>query len=111
MSDALHWVPVCPQAEVTGPPWSCHEVAGVRVRLLRDGDGRIHAVQPECPHLQAPLDRAEVEGGTVLCSRHWYQYELATGENVSPGRRAHGLAVHPVRVVDGTVEVGVEPRG
>lgn len=110
MSDARAWVPVCPDAEVTGPPWRCHDVAGVPVRLVRDRDGRIHAIQPTCPHLQAPLDRAETEGDTVLCPRHWYGYDLATGENVIPGWSDQDLRIHPVRVVDGMVEVDPEPR-
>lgn len=110
MSTTVSWVPVVREDEVVGPPWPCHDVDGVRVRLVRDPDGRLHAVEPRCPHLQSPLDHAEVEGDVLLCPRHWYGYELATGANVVPGWRDHPLAVHPVRVVDGVVEVGREPR-
>lgn len=109
MTDDVSWVPVVAAADVTGPPWACHDVSGVLVRLLRDADGGIHAVQPSCPHLEAPLDHAEIEGDTVLCPRHWYGYDLRSGENVTPGWRDLPLVVHPVRVVDGIVHVALEP--
>lgn len=106
------WVPVVPVDEVAGPPWPRHEVAGVEVRIVRDAAGDLHVIGARCPHLDSPLDRAEVEGGTLLCPRHWYAYELATGRNVHPGwERDVDLPVFAVRVVDGMVEVapGIAP--
>lgn len=107
MSDT-RWVPVARSADVTGPPWRCHEVEGVAVRLIRDPEGEVHAIGAACPHLQAPLDRAEVEGDRILCPRHWYEYDLASGANVHPGwGRDVALAVFPVDVIDGMVHVDV----
>lgn len=103
------WVPVMPAADVAGPPWPCHDVAGTSLRLVRDADGDIHAVGATCPHLDSPLDRAEVEDGRVLCPRHWYAYDLATGVNHHPGLdRSDALAVHPVEIRDGIVHVAVD---
>lgn len=108
MSDR-RWVPVVPAADVAGPPWPCHEVAGVNVRLIRDPQGRIHAVAAACPHLDSPLDRAEVEDGRLLCPRHWYAYDLPTGANAHPGLpRNDDLAVYGVEVRDGVVHVAVD---
>ena len=102
------WVPVVPADEVNAPPWPCHEVAGVQVRLLRGADGEILAIGPTCPHLASPLDRAEVEGDRILCPRHLYAYEATTGANVHPGLdRAGALPVYPVQVRDGMVHVAV----
>lgn len=98
-----------PAADVTGPPWPCHEVAGVQVRLVRDQAGRIHAVAAACPHLDSPLDRAEVEDGQLLCPRHWYAYDLSTGANTLPGlAHTDDLRVHGVGVRDGVVYVAVD---
>src|SRR5690606_24372936 len=68
------WVPVGPADEVATPPWPCHDVGGTTLRLVRTPDGTIVAIAPACPHLDAPLDRAEVEGDQVLCPRHWYAW-------------------------------------
>lgn len=107
MSD-LTWVPVVPADDLAGPPWPCHEVEGTRVRLLRDPQGRIHAVEPSCPHLDSPLDRAEVEGDHLLCPRHWYAYDLTTGQNQHPGlEHSDTLVVHHVRVRDGMIHVAL----
>lgn len=98
-----------PAADVAGPPWPCHEVAGFQVRLVRDAEDRIHAVAPACPHLDSPLDRAEVEDGQLLCPRHWYAYDLPTGTNVHPGLSHNDdLAVYGVEVRDGVVHVAVD---
>lgn len=108
MSDRT-WVPVVPAADVAGPPWPCYEVAGVQVRLVRDPAARIHAVAPACPHLDSPLDRAEVEDGQLRCPRHWYTYDLSTGANTHPGlARNDDLAVHDVEVWDGVVHVALD---
>lgn len=103
------WVPVAPADDVTTPPWPCHDVGGVTLRLVRSPDGAIHAVAPACPHLDAPLDRAVLEGEQVLCPRHWYAWEIATGRNVHPGleREGLGLPVYPVEVRDGIVHVAL----
>lgn len=106
---AVRWVPVVAATAVTEPPWPCHDVEGTPVRLVRAPDGAIHAIGPTCPHQDSPLDRAEVEGPLVLCPRHYYAYDLATGSNEHPGwDRDEPLPVHPVRVVDGVVEVGLD---
>lgn len=102
------WVPVVPAADVTTPPWPCHDVAGVPVRLVRSAGGEILAIGPRCPHQDSPTDRAEVEGEQVLCPRHWYAYDRATGRNVHPGfDRDPDLPVYPVEVRDGMVHVAV----
>lgn len=106
------WVPVVPADEVTAPPWPCRDVAGVPVRLVRAPAGEILAIGPTCPHLASPLDRAEVEGDRVLCPRHWYAYDAASGRNVHPGfDRDPALPVYPVEVRDGMVFVAVPGPG
>lgn len=107
MTDST-WVPVVPAHEVTAPPWPCHDVAGVPVRLVRGPADQIVAIGAACPHLQSPLDRAEIEDGQVLCPRHWYAYDMATGTNLHPGfDRDPSLPVYPVEVRDGVVHVAV----
>jgi nitrite reductase/ring-hydroxylating ferredoxin subunit len=101
-----HWVAVVAESEVTGPPWSCYEVDGVSVRLVRDAAGSVRAVAPACPHLDAPLDRAVVGDGVIECPRHFYAYDLVSGANRVPGLSwTLPLPVWPVEVRDGVVHV------
>ena len=106
------WVPVVPASEVDRPPWPCHDVAGTPVRLVRAPDGDVHAIGPICPHLDSPMDRAEVEGDQVLCPRHFYAYDTGTGRNVHPALdHASDLPVYDVEVRDGIVHVAVPVVG
>ncbi|MGH3423959.1 MAG: Rieske (2Fe-2S) protein, partial [Nocardioidaceae bacterium] len=45
-------------------------VAGVEVVAWRTGDGRLHTGPGACPHLGAPLCRAAVDGGRLVCRWH-----------------------------------------
>ncbi len=45
-------------------------VAGVELVLWRDEHGRLRAGPGACPHLGAPLCRARVAGGRIVC--HWH---------------------------------------
>lgn len=101
------WVPVGPAAEVAGPPWPCHDVAGMALRLVRTPDGDVVAVGAACPHLGAPLTHAEVTSERVVCVHHFYEFALTDGRNLFPGWEEAQLAVFPSRVVDGVVEVRV----
>ena len=102
------WVAVAPLVAV--PP-------GAAVVLERDGDpgcvavfnvdGELCAVDGSCPHRGGPLAEGMVRDGVVSCPRHWFRFDLRTGEHLGdPGLR---LRCYPVRVVDGTVEVCVPP--
>lgn len=99
---------MAPTADVVGPTWPAHEVAGRSIRLVRDDDGEIYAIGAGCPHLGSPLTGAEVEGGRVACPFHWYEFSLEDGHCVHPGWDDVNLPVFPTRVVDGMVEVQVD---
>ncbi|MGH8971620.1 MAG: Rieske (2Fe-2S) protein [Acidimicrobiia bacterium] len=70
-------------------------------------DGELCAVDGACPHRGGPLADGMVRDGVVTCPRHWFRFDLRTGEHVGdPGLR---LRRYPVRVVDGVVEVLLPP--
>ncbi|NYI03597.1 DUF5914 domain-containing protein [Allostreptomyces psammosilenae] len=56
-------------------------VAGVEVVAWRGADGRAHAAPGACPHLGAPLCRAPIRGGRLVC--HWHG--MALGPDGAPG--------------------------
>ncbi|MBV8996118.1 MAG: Rieske (2Fe-2S) protein [Pseudonocardiales bacterium] len=56
-------------------------IAGTEVVAWRTPDGALHAGPGECPHLGAPLCRAAVTGGNLVCRWHG----LAIGAQGVPG--------------------------
>ena len=83
------------------------EVGGTRIALFRLGT-EIHAIGDRCSHAEASLSEGEVFDDEVECPRHGATFDITTGEALTlPASRP--VPVFPVRVVDGTVEVGVDP--
>jgi 3-phenylpropionate/trans-cinnamate dioxygenase ferredoxin subunit len=83
------------------------QLDGHPVAVVRDEDGRIHAVDDTCSHANVSLAEGEVDGCTVECWLHGSRFDLRTGRPTSlPAIRP--IAVYPVQVEDGTVLVDVE---
>lgn len=53
-------------------------VAGRSVLLLQS-EGRVYIIANRCPHMNAPLDRAEIEGDILRCPLHRFEYSLSSG--------------------------------
>lgn len=75
----------------------------VPVAVFNAGGGRFCAVSALCPHEDGPLADGWLEGDTVVCPWHGFDFDLATGAC----RVADDLSigVYPTRVTDGVVEV------
>lgn len=84
------------------------DVAGVTVCLFRTEDG-VFAVEPLCPHRDAPLSAGRCDGARVTCPWHNAHFELATGRHLNePGTR--DLRTYPVELIGGEVFVDVPGR-
>lgn len=88
-------------------------VAGVPVVLVRAGDGdegAVCAYRDACPHERFPLSEwGEIENGVLVCQRHFWEFDLATGRHVSRITRPEcDLTRLPVKVESGTVYVDAE---
>ncbi len=70
-------------------------------------NGELCAVDGACPHRGGPLAEGVVRDGVVTCPRHWFRFDLRTGEHV--GDAELRLRRYPLRVVDGMVEVLLPP--
>jgi len=73
------------------------------VAVFNAGQGRFYAVSALCPHEDGPLSEGWLEGDTVVCPWHGFDFDVATGAC----RVAEDLAigVYPTRVSNGVVEV------
>ena len=80
---------------------------GVGIAIFRVGD-EFFALRDMCTHEVAPLSEGFVEDDCVECPLHQGMFDLRTGE---PRKEpcVEPVQTYPVRVIDGQVEVCVDP--
>lgn len=59
------------------------KVAGLEV-LLVNMDGDIKAYENRCPHQAWALDQGDFDGERIVCSRHLWEFDAATGKGINP---------------------------
>ena len=79
------------------------KVKGRRIALIKR-DGKLHAIDNDCPHVGGYLGQGSLEGNTVVCPLHQMAFDLNTGLATN---RAGGfsVAVHEVKVENGRIWV------
>lgn len=57
-------------------------------------DGKIFALNNECPHMGGPLGEGEIEGCCVTCPWHAWQFDIKTGSCINvPGDDAISIPI------------------
>lgn len=99
---------VCSADEITPGTTRSAIVNGMAV-LLANVDGDFYAVRNACGDGPLPLDYSTLVGSELTCSWHSCLYDIRTGRRLDyPGAsQDEQLAVYPVRVRDGMIEVVV----
>jgi len=59
------------------------EAGGVEVAVANVG-GELLAFRNECTHQHCTLDDGDLEDGSIVCACHGSQFDLRTGEVLSP---------------------------
>ena len=97
-----NWIRIA--AETDCPPGATLEtVAGGLIVALMNVDGTFHAIEGVCPHQGGPLGKGRLEGTTLTCPWHGWQFDVTTGKNCLNARIVQPR--FPVRVEDGQVFV------
>lgn len=78
---------------------------GVTVLVVRVGD-QLTAVQPLCPHEAIPLEQGQIEGATLTCLEHMWQFDVKSGAPL--GEATEGLQTYPLRDEAGELYVALE---
>jgi nitrite reductase/ring-hydroxylating ferredoxin subunit len=99
----MAFVPVARGADIPPGKGCVVEAGPFIVAVFNGGGGRFHAMSAICPHEDGPLADGWLEGDTVVCPWHGFDFDVATGachvaEDLSIG-------VYPTRVSNGVVEV------
>ena len=89
---------------ITGTGYAA-SVQGKQLALFLHSDGRIFAVDSECPHAGGPLEEGPVRNCEVTCPLHDYKFDLTTGRCLTDPSLA--LSTYPVFVEDNQVWVEI----
>jgi nitrite reductase/ring-hydroxylating ferredoxin subunit len=102
------WQPALPAAELDEQGMRPVVIGAHRMIMLR-AEGEVHAFRDACPHEGYALSKhAERQDFVIVCNKHLWEFDAATGEHVSRVPRPQcNLVRYPTRLVDGTVEVNV----
>jgi nitrite reductase/ring-hydroxylating ferredoxin subunit len=82
-------------------------VGGRDVLVCHTREG-VFAVDNICTHAYARLDEGRLRGARLICPLHGASYDVRDGK-VLGAPAVRPLAAHKVRVVDGMIEVAVDP--
>lgn len=75
-----------------------YQVAGELIAIFRERQGRLYAVQAQCPHRAGPLADGIIGDGKVICPLHALKFDLATGRPV--GHECASLKTYSVELND-----------
>jgi nitrite reductase/ring-hydroxylating ferredoxin subunit len=105
-SDQLRWYHLGEAEELRRKKASEFVVADKIVAVFFENENW-YAIDSVCAHQGGPLVRGIVADGCVTCPWHGWRYNLANGCNTVTGKQM--LHVYPVRLIDGSVEIGIAP--
>lgn len=60
------------------------EVSGLEI-LLVNVEGKIHAIDDRCGHMNAPLSMGVLEGNVIECALHHARFDVITGKAIREG--------------------------
>lgn len=86
----------------------CVTIEGIDVGLFRVGD-EVHAMENQCPHAGDPLSEGYLEGATIICRAHGWDFDVRTGFRPEDGD-GFPIPCFAVRVENGSIEVDIDQR-
>lgn len=98
------YVPVATAGDVPPGTGRTVVVEGRPVALFNVG-GDYHAIEGTCLHRGGPVGDGDLEGTTVTCPWHGWQYDVATGHHLLDP--SAGLTKHHVRIEEGMIHVAL----
>jgi nitrite reductase (NADH) small subunit len=73
------WIAVARIDEITPGQGRCFAVGSRKIALFRSRDGKLYALDAECPHRNGPLAEGVIGCETVICPLHGYKFSLVDG--------------------------------
>jgi nitrite reductase/ring-hydroxylating ferredoxin subunit len=106
MTDSA-FVPLMPLAEIPQGSMQTRTLDGREIVICHTREG-LFALDNICTHAHARMCEGRLRATRLVCPLHGASFDVRDGR-VLGAPATLPLATHPVRVVDGTVEVAVSP--
>jgi nitrite reductase/ring-hydroxylating ferredoxin subunit len=100
------WIDVAADTEITPSQPAVLRRGSQQLAILRNEEGELWAVDNRCPHEGYPLSQGQLRGCTLTCAWHNFKFDLRDGACL---KGDEAVAVFPVRVIDGRVQVDPRP--
>jgi 3-phenylpropionate/trans-cinnamate dioxygenase ferredoxin subunit len=98
---------IAPASELPNGERLFIEVEGKSIVIVNIA-GQFFAIADVCTHDDGPLGDGDIEGFNIVCPRHGGEFDVRTGQAVQMPAVVD-IPAYPVRVVDGTIQLGI-PR-
>ena len=96
---------VCSLDEIWEGEMAVFEAGGHEVLIVHSAGGLLAAFDPECPHQSYPLVNGALDGRTLTCAAHLWEFDAVTGAGVNP--KGCMLKRYPVKVEADDVFVAI----
>ncbi len=95
---------ICREQDLTEGNVRTAKVMARTVAVIRI-NGELYGIEADCKHMKASMARGKIEGHTITCPAHGWQYDIRTGACLN--ELWVQLKTYPVVVKDGQVYVEV----
>jgi 3-phenylpropionate/trans-cinnamate dioxygenase ferredoxin component len=101
----LEFVEIAPAGDLPNGERLFLEIEGKAIVIFNIA-GQLFAIGDVCTHDDGPLGDGDLEGFNIVCPRHGAEFDVRTGKVVQMPAVVD-IPAYPVRVVDGTIQVGI----
>ena len=98
----MTWQAVMPAEDLWEGELTGVQLGGKKIVLLNVA-GEIRAFEDRCPHLGFQLSEGSLDGSTLTCVNHLWEFDALTGTGTNPGNCQ--LTVFGTRVIQGQIEI------
>lgn len=92
----MNFIRVCSLDDLWEGDMAVFDAGGTEILLVHAEGGSIAAFDPTCPHQDFPLVEGALEGRTLTCAVHMWEFDATTGAGINP--RGCALKFYPVKV-------------
>ncbi len=101
----LEYVEIAPASELPSGERMFIEIGGKPIVVFNVA-GQFFSIDDVCSHDDGPVGEGNLEGYNITCPRHGAQFDIRTGQ-VMQMPAVVDIAAYPVKVVDGTIQLGL----
>jgi toluene monooxygenase system ferredoxin subunit len=96
------WHAVLPAEDLWAGELTAVRLGATNIVLVNVG-GEIRAFEDRCPHLGFQLSEGDLDGCTLTCANHQWEFDALTGQGTNPGNCQ--LTMFGIRVREGQIEI------